>query len=222
MLDPRTLDERIRTIEINPPEKREIVEASVRRQRRLHDTGRRPRAAGTQPARATRETGHGAKEETQEREEVAKRIHHQRSKHHDPAVRADAHLQLAALAPNADSAAQILDEVVANDTAIATDLVLARRLAERVADTRRAGRCGAKRRSQRSRTSSCTPKPAKPPNTGHQRPSDPGRKAAASATKTRQANCRCMDRLPKSDRAQMRGIVAIVVGAIVGTRRESG
>ena len=42
MLDPHTLDERIRTIHIEPPEKREIVEASVRRQRRIHDAGYRP------------------------------------------------------------------------------------------------------------------------------------------------------------------------------------
>ena len=39
MLDAETLEERIRTIRIDPPEKREIVEASMRRQRRMHDTG---------------------------------------------------------------------------------------------------------------------------------------------------------------------------------------
>ena len=43
MLDPDTLAERIRTIRIDPPEKREYVEALVRRQQRLHDTGKRPR-----------------------------------------------------------------------------------------------------------------------------------------------------------------------------------
>ena len=38
MLDADTLDKRIRTIHIEPPEKRQIVEASVRRQRLTHDT----------------------------------------------------------------------------------------------------------------------------------------------------------------------------------------
>ena len=44
MLDPENLAERIRTIRIDPPEKRAYVEALVQRQQRQHDTGRRPRA----------------------------------------------------------------------------------------------------------------------------------------------------------------------------------
>ena len=52
MLDPDTLAERIRTIRIDPPEKREHVEALVRRQQRLHDTGKRPRPAA--PSRTPR------------------------------------------------------------------------------------------------------------------------------------------------------------------------
>lgn len=51
MLDPDTLAERIRTIRIDPPEKREHVEALVRRQQRLHDTGKRPRPAAPSHAR---------------------------------------------------------------------------------------------------------------------------------------------------------------------------
>ena len=46
MLNPDTLAGRIRTIRIEPPEKREHVEALVRRQHRLHGTGRRLRAPG--------------------------------------------------------------------------------------------------------------------------------------------------------------------------------
>ena len=45
MLDPDILDERIRTIRIDPPEKRPHVERAARQQRKLHDTGRRPRPA---------------------------------------------------------------------------------------------------------------------------------------------------------------------------------
>ena len=51
MLDPDTLAERIRTIRIDPPEKREHVESLVRRQQRLHDTGKRPRPAAPPHAR---------------------------------------------------------------------------------------------------------------------------------------------------------------------------
>ena len=40
---PDPLAERIRTIRIDPPEKREYIEALVHRQQRLHDTGKRPR-----------------------------------------------------------------------------------------------------------------------------------------------------------------------------------
>lgn len=47
MLDPDTLDERIRTIKIEPPEKRPYVESAVRRHRALHDTGKRPRPPRT-------------------------------------------------------------------------------------------------------------------------------------------------------------------------------
>ena len=41
MLDPNTLAHRIRSILIEPPEKREIVEASIRRQRRVHESARK-------------------------------------------------------------------------------------------------------------------------------------------------------------------------------------
>lgn len=131
MLDPRTLDERIRTIDIKPPEKREIVEATVRGQRELHDTGRRPRTAKTQRAGATNDTA--------ERAEIAIRLHGQRAKHHDPAVRTYAHLQLAALASDADAAAKMLDEALAKNPDIETNDELARQLAERAAETRKAG-----------------------------------------------------------------------------------
>ena len=41
MLDPDMLAHRIRSIRIEPPEKREIVEASIRRQRRVHGSARK-------------------------------------------------------------------------------------------------------------------------------------------------------------------------------------
>ena len=41
MLDPDTLADRIRSIRIEPPEKREIVEASIRRHRRVHGSARK-------------------------------------------------------------------------------------------------------------------------------------------------------------------------------------
>lgn len=47
MLDPNILAERIRTIHIESPEKRAHVEAVVRRQQQLHDTGKRPRPPAT-------------------------------------------------------------------------------------------------------------------------------------------------------------------------------
>ena len=52
MLDPDALDERIRAIRIEPPERREHVEVLVRRQQRLHDTGHRPQPHAPQPAAA--------------------------------------------------------------------------------------------------------------------------------------------------------------------------
>ena len=45
MLDPDILDERIRTMRIEPREKRILVERAVHRQRTLHDTGKRPARA---------------------------------------------------------------------------------------------------------------------------------------------------------------------------------
>ena len=41
MLEPDTLAHRIRSIQIEPPEKREIVEASIRRQRRVYGSARK-------------------------------------------------------------------------------------------------------------------------------------------------------------------------------------
>ena len=52
MLDPDALDERIRTIRIEPPERREHVEALMRGQQRLHDTGHRSQPHAPQPATA--------------------------------------------------------------------------------------------------------------------------------------------------------------------------
>ena len=52
MLDPDALDERIRTIRIEPPERREHVDVLVRGQQRLHDTGHRPQPRAPQPAAA--------------------------------------------------------------------------------------------------------------------------------------------------------------------------
>ena len=72
--------------------------------------------------------------------ERGQRIHGLRSKHHDAAVRTDAHLHLAALAPDADSAARMLDEAVANDPAMAAEPELARQLTERAAATRETGK----------------------------------------------------------------------------------
>ena len=70
----------------------------------------------------------------------AQRIQGLRSRHHDAAVRADAHLHLAALAPDAHRAARMLDEAVANDPAIAAEPELARRLGERAAATKETGK----------------------------------------------------------------------------------
>ena len=70
---------------------------------------------------------------------VAKRLHALRAKHHDPAVRANAHLHLAALAPDAGSATQILDEALADDRAIAAEPTLGGALSERAAETKKAG-----------------------------------------------------------------------------------
>ena len=53
MLDPDALDERIRSIRIEPPERPGHVEVLVRRQQRLHDTGHRSQPQA--PQRATAE-----------------------------------------------------------------------------------------------------------------------------------------------------------------------
>ena len=79
--------------------------------------------------------------------ERAQRIHGLRSKHHDVAIRTDAHLHLAALAPDAQNTARMLDEAVANDAAIAAEPELARQLAERAAATRENGKPIGRRRA---------------------------------------------------------------------------
>lgn len=70
---------------------------------------------------------------------AATRVHQLRAKHPDPAVRTRAHLDLAALEPDAESAVRLLREALAKDPEIAQDAKLAGELAERAAETRTAG-----------------------------------------------------------------------------------
>ena len=73
------------------------------------------------------------------RAELAARVHRLRAKHPDPAIRTSAHLHLAALEPDAESAARMLHEALGKDPDIAGDAMLVRQLAERTAETRKAG-----------------------------------------------------------------------------------
>ena len=127
MLDPETLEERIRTIRIDPPEKRKFVEASVRHHQRLHDTGRRPHTARAQ-AQGTPSAGLADTDEGDaQRAERAARIHGVRSRHADPKVRADAAMHLAAVTPR-DKALRNLETMLRDDAGVRADADLAARI----------------------------------------------------------------------------------------------
>ena len=75
------------------------------------------------PAHAGQQTGGD-----ESRGERAERIHRMRLQHADPAVRADAHLHLAALAADASAGAQMLEEAIARDAHIGGNRALSERL----------------------------------------------------------------------------------------------
>ena len=74
------------------------------------------------------------------RAEVAERIHRLRARHQDPAVRANAHLHLAGLEPDAEGAVDHLRKALTQDRGIADDAKLAGKLAERIDETQRRSR----------------------------------------------------------------------------------
>ena len=70
----------------------------------------------------------GESEEYARRSDRALRIHDARSRHSEPSVRADAHVHIAGLTPDADTAAQKLREAVNSDLTIRNESSLNRRL----------------------------------------------------------------------------------------------
>lgn len=101
------------------------------------------RAASAERAAQGEQTEEAAAEADQQSDEDkaiterAQRIHDMRVRHRDPAVRADAHVHLAALATNASVGAQMLEDAIANDGDIANDRGLSKRPRERASQMKR-------------------------------------------------------------------------------------
>ena len=100
---------------------------------RVRDAGRRTHEASETTAPGTVAT---TESENDPKAQRAARIHNLRTQHHDPAVRANAHLHLAALAPSANAGAQTLEEAVAGDAEIAQDPALKGALVKRTSEMR--------------------------------------------------------------------------------------
>ena len=123
----------------NPEAVERRLESTIKAARRyaqilgVRDAGRRTHEA---PETTAPGTVAGAESQNDPKAQRAARIHNLRTRHHDPAVRANAHLHLAALAPSANAGARMLEEAVAGDAEIAQDPALKGALVKRTSEMR--------------------------------------------------------------------------------------